>query len=260
MMVRKFLMFNMGVFVQFRKAFLDEKLSLQASARYDKNPNFEGQFSPRASATYTLNDKHNFRASIQNGFRLPSNQEQFIDLDVVTRRLIGSNKILIDRYNIKTNPVYNTGVLASLRNQVNAGTLTSAQAAAQLNREAKTLEAFKTEKVSTFEVGYKGLLADSKLLIDAYYFFNTYKDLVLLIDVTQAIPDGLKVQPTSFDASSAAGKEQIINQSVPLQRYGYRSNLSQTLRSQGGGLTLKYSFNNGLKLGADISYNKNQRG
>lgn len=245
-----------GGFVQFKKTFLDERLSLQASGRYDKNPNFEGQFSPRASATYTLSDKHNFRASFQNGFRLPSNQEQFIDLDVVTRRLIGANKILIDRYKIKTNPVYNTAVLANLRNQVNAGTITAAQAAGQLVREAKTLENFKTEKVATFEFGYKGLLLDSKLLIDAHYFFNTYTDLVLLIDVTQAVPNGLKVQPTNFDASSAAGKEQIISQSVPLQRYGFRSNLSQTLRSQGGGLSLEYSFNNGLKLGADVSYNK----
>ncbi len=45
-----------GAYLQITKKLLDEKLDLTGSVRYDKNENFSGQFSPRASAVYTFLD------------------------------------------------------------------------------------------------------------------------------------------------------------------------------------------------------------
>ncbi len=93
-----------GAYVQVSKDLLDDKLDLTGSVRYDKNENFSGQFSPRLSAVFTPIENHNFRASFQRGFRIPTTQDQFIDLDVVTRRLVGSNPVLVDRYNFQNQP------------------------------------------------------------------------------------------------------------------------------------------------------------
>ena len=38
-----------GVFVQVSKRFFDDKLKLTVSDRYDKNENFKGRMTPRAS-------------------------------------------------------------------------------------------------------------------------------------------------------------------------------------------------------------------
>ncbi len=60
-----------GGYVQVGKKLLEDNLKLSAALRYDKNENFEGQFSPRLSAVYTFLKTHNIRASYQTGFRIP---------------------------------------------------------------------------------------------------------------------------------------------------------------------------------------------
>ncbi len=151
-----------GAYVQVSKDLLDDKLDLTGSVRYDKNENFSGQFSPRLSAVFSPQANHNFRASFQRGFRIPTTQDQFIDLDVVTRRLIGSNPILVDRYNFRTNQVYTTNSVQAARQQFQA---TGDLAAAQNQLNPVEFNDFETEKVNTYEVGYKGVLGE-KLLIE----------------------------------------------------------------------------------------------
>ncbi|MEQ8924728.1 MAG: carboxypeptidase-like regulatory domain-containing protein, partial [Fulvivirga sp.] len=118
--------FNMtewGGYVQVKKSVFDERLDLTGSVRYDKNENFDGQFSPRISTVYSLGSdrNHNIRASFQRGFRIPTTQDQYINLDVVTRRLVGSNPALVDQFNFRTNQVY---TLTSLQNaQAGTGSL-----------------------------------------------------------------------------------------------------------------------------------------
>ena len=90
-----------GAYLQASKSLANDNLKLQGSLRYDKNEFFEGQLSPRISAVGTLSGNHNIRGSFQRGFRIPTTQDQFIDLDVVTRRLIGSNDLLVNRYNFQ---------------------------------------------------------------------------------------------------------------------------------------------------------------
>ena len=61
-----------GVFGQGTKLLLEDKLKLTASVRVDYNPEFTAKVNPRLAAVYTVADKHNFRASYQNGWRFPS--------------------------------------------------------------------------------------------------------------------------------------------------------------------------------------------
>jgi outer membrane receptor protein involved in Fe transport len=110
-----------GGYVQASKKLLNDKFKLTASARYDKNENFAGQWSPRVSGVFTQGN-HNFRASYQTGFRIPTTQDQFIDLVTPQARLIGGLPLLRDQYNFGTNPVYSLANVTRFGGAVLAGT------------------------------------------------------------------------------------------------------------------------------------------
>ncbi len=234
-----------GAFLQASKSVANDNLTFQGSVRYDKNEYFKGQFSPRFSAVGTIADNHNLRGSFQRGFRIPTTQDQFIDLDVVTRRLVGSNDLLVDRYNFKTNTVYTTGSVAAARAAGNEALLVI---------EDRVSDEFKTEKVNTFEIGYKGLFMDGRLLVDAYYYNSTYTDFIAEIDFTQAIPNGLR-QPNP-DAGTPGQRQQIVDGSVRTQRYGFDVNADGKVKSQGWAFQLDYQIGNGYEIGGNVAYNE----
>lgn len=254
-----------GAFAQFSKSMMEDNLDLNFSFRYDKNEYFDGQFSPRASATYTLAGSHNIRASVQQGFRMPTTQDQFIDLDVVSRRLIGSNPALVDRYNFETNTVY-SGVLEA-RQALAAGVVDVNGAMAMISEFE--FEDFKTEKILTYELGYKSLIGN-KLFIDAYYYFSEYTDFIAEVTFTQGIPAGLKVMPDQnvYTGNTAIGsdawKQSVITQQDPnnpnssfaTQSYGFDINADGKVRSHGFAVTADYSLMKGYTIGGNLSYNK----
>jgi iron complex outermembrane recepter protein len=88
-----------GGFVQAAKDVFNGHLKLTASMRYDKNQNFEGQFSPRVSAVTSFGNS-NIRFSIQQGFRIPTTQNQYIDLRTPSGTLIGGLPEFNSRYNL----------------------------------------------------------------------------------------------------------------------------------------------------------------
>ncbi len=90
---------EVGAFIQAGKSMLNDHLKLTASIRYDKNENFEGQFSPRVSGVYTVGNG-SFRASYQTGFRIPTTQNQYIDLRTPSGTLIGGLEEFDKRYNL----------------------------------------------------------------------------------------------------------------------------------------------------------------
>lgn len=94
-----------GGYLQGSKSLFNDRFKLTASVRYDKNENFDGQWSPRVSGVYSVGN-HNFRASYQTGFRIPTTQDQFIDLLTPQARLLGGLPLFRDRYNLTSNPAY----------------------------------------------------------------------------------------------------------------------------------------------------------
>ena len=233
-----------GAYAQASKSLANDNLKLQGSLRYDKNEFFEGQFSPRVSAVGTIAANHNIRGSFQRGFRIPTTQDQFIDLDVVTRRLIGSNDLLVNRYQFSPNNSYTTS-------SVNLARATGQVSDLQL--EDRVASEFKTEKVSTFEVGYKGVLLDGKLFIDAYYYYSRYTDFITEIDFTQAIPNGLTGNKVD---DSPQIRQQILAGQVPTQRYGFDINADGVVESQGWALQLDYSLPSNFQISGNVAFNE----
>lgn len=171
-----------GGYVQVGKKLLEDNLKLSAALRYDKNENFEGQFSPRLSAVYTFLKNHNIRASFQTGFRIPHCQDQYIDLLTPQARLLGGLPFLRERYGL---------------NGPNVFSLESIQAGAP---KQYNFREFKPEKVEAFEIGYKALIS-SKLLIDAYVYTNTFKNFngsQVLVKITPAGQEVYSI-PVNFE-------------------------------------------------------------
>jgi iron complex outermembrane recepter protein len=88
-----------GGFVQAGKSMFNDHFKLTGSIRYDKNQNFDGQFTPRIGGVFTFG-QHNFRLSYQSGFRIPTTQNQYIDLKTASGTLIGGLPEFDSRYNL----------------------------------------------------------------------------------------------------------------------------------------------------------------
>ncbi len=239
-----------GAYAQIAKKVADDRLALNGSIRYDKNENFAGQFSPRLSGVYTVgnNRTSNFRVSFQRGFRIPTTQDQFINLDVQTRRLVGSNEALVDQFNFRTNPVYNLEDVEAVRR----GERT------QESLQAWTDFDFETEKVSTFEFGYKGLI-NNKLLIDAYYYLSNYTDFItevnLIQDASVSDPAVNGVTPRFILPAGGPNLNNIVT-GTNIEQYGFDVNSDETVRVQGAAVGLEYILGRGYTLGGNASWNK----
>jgi iron complex outermembrane recepter protein len=88
-----------GAFLQAGKSLFSDHFKLTGSLRYDKNQNFDGQFSPRVSGVYTIG-QNNIRLSYQTGFRIPTTQNQYINLQTPGGTLIGGLPEFDTRYNL----------------------------------------------------------------------------------------------------------------------------------------------------------------
>ena len=96
-----------GAYIQATKRLLNDRLKLIASARYDKNENFEGRFTPRFSAVIKVAEDNNIRLSYQQAYRFGSTQQQYINLRVAGgTAFIGGVQSFKEFYHFNTNPVY----------------------------------------------------------------------------------------------------------------------------------------------------------
>lgn len=166
----------------------DLELKLTGSLRYDKSEFFKGFLSPRISAGLTINKNHNFRASIQTGFRNPTTQDLFIGLNAGRAILVGSAPNNLDRF-VRDFKVSESGRALGQSNIItqtgraayeNSYTASSVQALAQtgdpsvLNIANPSI--IKPEQVSSAEVGYRGKI--EKIIVDVSAYVNKYKDFI----------------------------------------------------------------------------------
>ncbi|WP_299548347.1 TonB-dependent receptor [Seonamhaeicola sp.] len=163
-------------------------LKLTGSIRYDKSEFFDGFYSPRISAGLTVNEDHNFRASVQTGFRNPTTQDLFIGLDAGRAVLVGAAPDNLDRY-VRDFSVSGGGQALGQPASItqtgrvayeNSYTLSSVQALSATGNpavlEVANPSLVKPEQVSSVEVGYRGKFKN--LIVDLSAYYNSYKDFI----------------------------------------------------------------------------------
>ena len=169
-----------GAYGQLSQKLFKDIVKVTISGRYDKNTNFAGRFTPRASAVIKLKQDHNLRLSYQTAYRFPTTQNQWINLLVGGgTRLMGGLPQLRDYYNFSGNPGF---TLASVQ-AFGASAMAGAPNPTLL--KAQNFGEFKPESSTSFEVGYKGLFG-KMLLIDAYMYNSRYQNFISGVTVIQS--------------------------------------------------------------------------
>jgi outer membrane receptor protein involved in Fe transport len=205
-----------GGYIQVGKKMFADKFKLTGSMRYDKNENFEGQFSPRLTGVLTQG-RSNFRASYQTGFRIPTTQDQYINLNTPSARLLGGLPVVQDRYKLSGNSFTLQSVLAG-------------------KPEVYTAKGWKPEQVQTVEFGYKGFLSD-KLLADFYIYQSNFTNFSAGMVVVQL--------PSQHNDATVVGNKV----------YSFPSNVQNEVVTNGWGLSLDYQLGSNWALGTNVSYN-----
>ncbi len=208
---------EIGAYVQAQKKF--DKLQITASGRYDKNENFAGKFTPRITAVYSVANNNNIRLSYQTAYRFPSTQQQWINLDLGSYKLIGGNEAFKTIYNFNANPVYDRD---SLKNG---------------NKTVLPLATLKPESLSSFELGYRGLLLENKLLIDLYGYYGQYTNFLARKIVVQ----------------SKSGAAIEVSDTLNGQIYSVPVNSSDKIKTYGFGLGVDYKLPYNFAISANVA-------
>ena len=181
---------EVGAYAQVTKKLFDQKLTLTASGRFDKNENFKGQFTPRFAALIKVSKDHNLRLSYQTAYRFPGNLAQWIRLSVGgDYLLLGGLPWVMDYMHADKYPVHQ--VIDQNGN---------------IDPNPYVYKDFKPETMRSFEFGYRGSI-NNKLFFDAYTYFGKYEDFIGRI--------GLK-QPGTGNAYSIT-----VNSSNSVKTYGF---------------------------------------
>jgi outer membrane receptor protein involved in Fe transport len=212
-----------GAFAQLQRSFLDDFLKISVSGRYDKNSNFKGRFTPRATALFKVAKDNYIRASFQTAYRFPTTQNQYINLQTGSARLIGGLPNFISYYGLNDGATYDT---ATLNKYAATGQLGSAY-------QYKT---FKPETVASWELGYKGVIAE-KLLIDVYGFYAQYTNF---IGLTALVKDPFATGSYVQNAENT---------------FGLYTNSTNKVHTTGAGISLDYRLPAGFIAGANYAYN-----
>ncbi len=324
-----------GMFLQGAKSLFSDHLKLSASIRYDKSQNFKGFFTPRLSAVASFGQQ-NFRASYQTGYRIPTTQNQYIDLKTPSGTLIGAQPEFDTRYNLANGvdlatltdfsknptkyitadviakaqayataavtaqlPAIQAGVIAAVQAQVTvgvtasvnaavaAGQLPASQAAAAIAAGvtqtmglastqatiASTVQstvvsqvtavttqvapayglaslpkykvtALQPEKIESYEIGYKGLIA-KKLFIDTYFYTSKYTNFIggtAILVPTAAAGPGLPIESGLGGASTRSAYSRVINS-------------KEIITANGFAISANYSLTKGFNVGVNFAQN-----
>jgi outer membrane receptor for ferrienterochelin and colicin len=210
---------EVGAYIQATRRLFNDVLKLTFSGRYDKNENFEGRFTPRATAVVSVAKNNNIRLSYQSAYRFPSTQQQFINLNVGGGvQLIGGDKSFQNFYQFDRNQPY---------------TLSNPS-------QQYEFETFKPESVTSYELGYKGLVGNGKVLIDAYGYYGRYKNFIARTLIGQAATAGGTPNP------------------VTDRKFSVPVNIEDDVTTYGFGLGIDYRFVRAWTLSMNLSSDRLQ--
>jgi outer membrane receptor protein involved in Fe transport len=212
-----------GAFAELQRAFLDDLLKVSVSGRYDKNSNFKGRFTPRVTALFKVAKDNYIRASFQTAYRFPTTQNQYINLQTGSARLIGGLPQFVAAYGLNEGNTYDT---ATLNHYAATGT----------GLTPFVYQEFKPETVASWELGYKGIIAEH-LLLDVYGFYAQYTNFIgLTVLVKNPFATGSYVQNAQ-------------------NTFGMYTNSATKVNTVGFGASLEYSMPGGFIASGNYAYN-----
>jgi len=219
--------YQYGGYAQVIKNFAHDHLRGTGTFRFDKDQNFEAQYTPRFSLIYFVDNekKHSIRGTFQTAYRFPSLSDQFLDIPTGMFRIIGGQEKVRNMYDFDKTYLFPM----SGRNPIKDHPV--------LDNGPMELPSLDVEKVVSTEIGYKGLLLKKKLFIDAYIYYNKYK---------------------GFEASQLLAQYNTPNpdENDPYTMYQTYFSTDNLVTSMGWAISIDYLFKNGILVKGNVANNK----
>ncbi|MBS1513061.1 MAG: TonB-dependent receptor [Bacteroidetes bacterium] len=248
-----------GGFAQLTKTVLDDKLKLWGSLRVDDNPAFKTKLTPRLAAVYTLNEKHHFRFTFQQGYRFPSLFEALSFVNNGRVRRVGILPIINEGLGFRENSYTQTSVAAFNAAVKAAGNSDGAALANRNLLQAANLPEGRPEGIKSFEAGYKAVLFSNKVFIDADAYVNIYNGFLGQVQVYVPIGETtgsdaavIAMLDRNRDATTASGGNAA---SKGQDRYRVYTNATNTYTTYGSSLGVTYNFYKTFTVSGNVNYN-----
>ncbi len=248
-----------GLFTQITKTFFD-KLKLFGSVRFDYNPEFDPKFTPRLAAVYTVHQNHNFRFTWQLGYRFPALFEALSYVNNGRVKRVGSLSYINDGLGYLDNS-YTQQSVVNFNAVVSAAGNSDSAALANRNLLAwANLPKARPEKINSFEIGYKSVLLDNRLVIDIDAYTNQYDGFLGQVQVF--VPKGetigtnaaiLSMLDRNRDATAATA---TTGASKGQDRYRVYTNAKNTYHNYGSAVGITYNFYKKYTVGGNVNFNK----
>jgi outer membrane receptor protein involved in Fe transport len=217
---------EVGLYLQLRKSFINDALTLTASGRWDKQSNFKGRFTPRFSAVIRVARENFVRLSYQTAYRFPVNQDQYISLITGSGALIGGLPEFQNYYLLNsTRPGYTAESVIAYR----SGTIADSS-----RLVVATYKPMGPETVYSYELGYKGIIS-KVLLFDAYVYYSKYKDFLVNAAVAQS-------SPSAVASRGGVSYKYDIYSPFSSSNLSYKQNSAGTIKALGWGIGVEYQF------------------
>ena len=238
-----------GGFVQASKTLFSNKLKFSATMRADKNDHFTLKVNPRLTMVYLLIEQQTLRFSYQSGFRFPSIFEAFSNVNSGGVKRIGGLKVVSS--GVFENSYLRASIDAfqtAVKNGFNQGMTTNAAILKEKSLLAKNEYTYlKPEHINSFETGYKSLLMDGKLFVDADFYYNKYDNFIAQVEVN--VPNTAVADSIPY----------YLNDKSKQSRYRVWTNSKSTVYNFGGSLGLSYKLVEKYLFSANVSYAKLHR-
>lgn len=248
-----------GGFVQLTKTLFEERLKLWGSLRADYNPEFSAKLTPRIAAVYTVNEKHNFRVTFQQGYRFPALFEALSYVNNGRVKRVGILPVINEGLGYRENSYTQSSVAAFNAAVKLAGNTDAAALANRALLKQGDLPDGRPEGINSYEVGYKSVLFDNKLFIDVDAYANIYDGFLGQVQVYVPIGETIgsdagviSMVDRNRDATVASNGNAA---SKGQERYRVYTNAKNKYTSYGSSLGLTYNFYKTFTISGNLNYN-----
>lgn len=209
-----------SAYVQASKKLIDNRLTIGASFRWDKNSLFEkAQVTSRLSAVFEAARNNFIRFSYQNAYSFPNNiqtlQSTLQGASPLYYASGGSSYLLNDVYQFSRYPAYTYKSVQEFQASGDAGSL-----------QKINLQDIKPQSVNAFELGYSSLIG-KRVLLDLLGYFSTWKNFIGYTNVANT-PGTTDVNAFN-DPNAYAIYNISYNNSYTVNTYGYAIGIAADL-------------------------------
>jgi hypothetical protein len=213
-----------------------------------------------------VNEKHNFRFTFQQGYRFPALFEALSYVNNGRVKRVGILPVINEGLGYRENSYTQSSVAAFNAAVKLAGNTDEAALANKGLLKAGNLPDGRPEGINSFEIGYKSVLFDNKLFIDADAYTNVYDGFLgqvqVFVPIGQTIgsdaavlamidrnrdPQTAKPATPSAPATAASNGQ---------ERYRVYTNAKNKYTTYGSSLGLTYNFYKTYTISGNINYNK----